>query len=764
MERSPWKDREGGHMQEARFYVGHYVLSFVSILYFTAFWHVHSPAFAESQQSPNINAEAWIHKQVQAGETANLKKQYPDRAKRVLSASFLKNLLTKPVEMQTGRPPVVRILHAVLLEPVDFEKAPVLYDLELIDCHFEDEVDFSESSFKTVSFKNSWFQAVDVHGATFGGSVTFDGVEIARQLDATKAQFTDPKGIVSFNKMKVGDGAKFEDAIFKGSSVNFQGVDITGLLFARHAQFIGTQFSDSEKSKIDVFFDWMKVKGDAHFEKAIFEGRVSFSDADVTGRFVADETRFTDPNLIPNFEKVKVGGSASFNRAVFQGSVTFREVNITRQFDLQLARFTNSKEPVSFEKMKVGDSVNFGQIKAPEESSGPYEAASFEGGVNFREVEITRHLDARSVQFKHPKQGVFFDRVKVQGNAQFNTALFQGPIYFTDADITGRFELSKAEFRDTEQGVSFEGMKVGDSAIFDGAIFAGQVTMMTAVFRDVLIRNHDRKENSSSIPFFNLSRTLIRREFRIENASLQKMNATFLQVEGPTFFKGLSIKDEANFEHSTFSTFTLCNTKVLPKAEKSLKFDGMNYQRINAQKGEECAGPWEAPPDLPKKVAYSSSVYTNLEAFFRRQGRPQVAEDVFRTQKQQERDEIQRGTVWVLYWLWWLVGYGHNLLHPIIGSAIFVGIGCLVFRKEIYKRDGTKIEGMIPIQPDKLSPTYNALWYSLDLFLPVIDLQTADAWMPAKDRWVATHYMRVHSILGSIWISIGLATLTGILR
>ncbi len=71
---------------------------------------------------------------------------------------------------------------------------------------------------------------------------------------------------------------------------------------------------------------------------------------------------------------------------------------------------------------------------------------------------------------------------------------------------------------------------------------------------------------------------------------------------------------------------------------------------------------------------------------------------------------------------------------------------------------------MEPQQPEDASRSYNALWYSLDLFLPLIDLQAASAWQPKQDRRFARNYMRVHRIFGWILIPVGLAAFTGIIK
>ncbi len=59
---------------------------------------------------------------------------------------------------------------------------------------------------------------------------------------------------------------------------------------------------------------------------------------------------------------------------------------------------------------------------------------------------------------------------------------------------------------------------------------------------------------------------------------------------------------------------------------------------------------------------------------------------------------------------------------------------------------------------------YNAFWYSLDLFLPIIKLGEADVWTPKDNRRWALFYRKVHIITGSLFVPIGLAAWTGIIK
>ena len=58
--------------------------------------------------------------------------------------------------------------------------------------------------------------------------------------------------------------------------------------------------------------------------------------------------------------------------------------------------------------------------------------------------------------------------------------------------------------------------------------------------------------------------------------------------------------------------------------------------------------------------------------------------------------------------------------------------------------------------------TYKPFWYTLDSFLPIIRLDEADVWIPRQGWRVWWKY--VHTILGNLFVPIGLAALTGIIK
>ena len=145
----------------------------------------------------------------------------------------------------------------------------------------------------------------------------------------------------------------------------------------------------------------------------------------------------------------------------------------------------------------------------------------------------------------------------------------------------------------------------------------------------------------------------------------------------------------------------------------------------------------EALLELINRAKYDAGAYNALEAFFRAQGYSDLADQVFFAQKRREREEFPGLFRWA--WSWFLnlfVRYGRRPQFAFCWSGLVVLLGCFVFRKK----------GMEPRKPDTKPSHYHNLWYSLDVFVPVIKLQIQDDWVPQAGASVRpTVYLRSQS-------------------
>ena len=104
--------------------------------------------------------------------------------------------------------------------------------------------------------------------------------------------------------------------------------------------------------------------------------------------------------------------------------------------------------------------------------------------------------------------------------------------------------------------------------------------------------------------------------------------------------------------------------------------------------------------------------------------------------------------------LYLLVGYGRQPWRAVIPCAVLIALGCVLFspqKMQLQKSEDT-------------SRVYSRFWYSLNLFLPVVDLQAGKVWKPKADQTFLRNYMRVHALLGWILIPIVVAAVAGLIK
>src|SRR5205814_1319627 len=488
--------------------------------------------------------------------------------------------------------------------------------------------------------------------------------------------------------------------------------------FMSSATFLRTSFSgtilfDESTFKAEASFNSMTVGDDAFFRKAVFEGSADFVGVGITSDFVADDAQFKNKEQGADFNSMKVRETASFKKAVFEGPVGFGSADIVSNFEAQNAQVKNKEQSANFSSMKLRHTAFFTK-------------AVFEAPVDFVRAEITTSFVADETQFKNKQQGVSFSGMKVGADAFFRKAVFEGPVNFAAADIGGAFSADQAQFKNKEQEATFDSMKVGHTAFFTKAVFEGPVDFITADFASNFEANEAQFKNKDQTAYFDS-----------------------MKVGGGAFFRKAVFEGPVELSFSDFAALDLSYTVY----HGALYLQAMNYKQIIAAPKEPESH--EALLKLAGQSAYRADVYGNLEAFFLRQGYRDDADRAFIAGKRREREQLPYGLNWFGSWLLdWLVGYGRHPAHAGYFCAFFVALGCFLFSP---KR-------MEPQKPDDAPRVYNRFWYSLSLFVPLVDLQAHTVWKPKTDETFLRNYLRVQILLGWILIPILLAAVTGLIK
>jgi hypothetical protein len=333
-----------------------------------------------------------------------------------------------------------------------------------------------------------------------------------------------------------------------------------------------------------------------------------------------------------------------------------------------------------------------------------------------------------------------------------------GPVDFRYTQVTSNLDASGAQFQfaDQKTGADFSGMRVGRIVFLTASAFTGPL-LPPLLLKDAEV-GELRISGGGAMPLavgvLDLSQTAVRGELRIENGSIGLLRAPFLRVLGPATLSRLSIQGTADLQHAHFQSLSWIGVNW-PPAQDRTKIKGMTYDHITAEGTD---GSSARVLDWVKGSKYSSQAFAQLESYLKLQGDSAEADDAFVSGKSQERRRT------IAFWSgdWWqnaalavLVGYGRHPVFAFGWSFLVVLLGWWVFRKHEYVE---------PRKEDDWSKPFSPFWYSVNLFLPVIHLESEEVWTPNHEHWWRCQYARVHVLLGWILIPIGAAAITGLIK
>jgi hypothetical protein len=158
---------------------------------------------------------------------------------------------------------------------------------------------------------------------------------------------------------------------------------------------------------------------------------------------------------------------------------------------------------------------------------------------------------------------------------------------------------------------------------------------------------------------------------------------------------------------------------------------------------------------------FSLQPYEHLSSILRRGDHEVDAKRVLYKKQQVLR---QRDRLGIFGWCWgellrWSIGYGYYPYRTFIGALVFILVGWWIFNYGFQ-------HGMLLPTDDKELP-FNALVYSLDTFLPIIDFHQEAAWMPKDDSLFGSGvrvYFWIHIAAGWILTTLGVIGFTGLVR
>lgn len=165
------------------------------------------------------------------------------------------------------------------------------------------------------------------------------------------------------------------------------------------------------------------------------------------------------------------------------------------------------------------------------------------------------------------------------------------------------------------------------------------------------------------------------------------------------------------------------------------------------------------------RAEYYEPAYSSYESSLKTRGQSDKADAVYFAMRDRRRYTEFRdaNTVWqktlagfnyiIGFGHKWLFGYGRGWVYPLVWSVFFVLAGAFIFRTEHMEK-----------ADEQSSRAFSPIWYSLDIFVPILSLGIAKDWHPRQEHRLLQFYSKFLSLIGLIFISAMLGALTGTLK
>jgi hypothetical protein len=434
-------------------------------------------------------------------------------------------------------------------------------------------------------------------------------------------------------------------------------------------------------------------------------------------------------------------GSLSLPWSRFHGPADFRYTTIGHRFDAENIYFLEREIEETDESQEDADKVQFNYLRV----EGPVflNSATFARPVIFYAAGIAGNFEANDVHFK---QSANFELMDVRGHAFFNRAVFDGAARFFRVKVMENFEAEGARFNNESKKADFEGLNAY------AALFRSDQNKGATVF-------------NGPVRFYGVNTST---NLQLDDAHFNSdVSAQNMSIKGDVFLRRAVFNDEADFWGTTVGQSFDASDAQFKNAQSwvylaDLKADVLDLRhtvfsnRINLSGltfREVRSSGLQNFYDLIGRAMYDAGAYAALEDYYRRQGNISAANDVYITRRRRARANLSYGA-WLNDLMFdGFVGYGRRPWQVIIPILIVLSTGWWMFRnKRLMQAKDEK---------DQCRP-YSPIMYSLDLFLPIVDLRAASIWEPGQSRRLAQVYLMFHVIAGWVLITIFVTAITGI--
>lgn len=664
-----------------------------------------------------------------------------------LSATLLRCLLTGSPWFEGGKafpisPRGLWIENAYIADTLDLAGCHILVPLWFKTCVFAQGVRLRDAKTQTLGFNGCVIHTTPV-------TTSFDPISI----DAVRAHING-KLYLADNFLALGE-------------VNFASAKIAGQMECKNGRFNGTEYDRGQKKDLVALrCDAIEISDGVLLTNGFHaSATVDFEGARIDSTFDCSGGTFDNPSgTALNCTGIRVGGDLKLSfhdrrkdikdnglpHFVARGFVALQGAKIEGVLDCSGGNFHctdpssthNERIALQGDGIHVGGNVNFYDTKAV-------------GIVRLRTGQVGGHFHCDGADFRTTQTGEeqiyalqcmgirVGDQVSLnggtfgEGGVDFRRAVIGGSFYCWDAKFhnPGRHSVGpndialRLSYAKISAGLYLEKIKQ-----FTGCLVLEQAEVKTvhddgSAWMPPELRDHPQMGEVLSIPspkkqtrsyYKALRKTLKERDRRERNSEM--------------------------FEH--------------PLGTCLIRFDGFTYQRyIHPRLGEEqfsdLLEAWlRCQPRKCKLDDFKPQPWQQAATVMREMGHVEFSRRISvalrkidgrrpNTRGQRKRIPYCFGRVWSFLYHW-TVGYGYRPFWPLWWSAAIIFLGWAVFASAsnlgyMAPREGAVVAYLANHESDKrpvpdFYPHFNALIYSIDAFIPVLELGQETAWEPSLEQ------------------------------
>jgi len=469
--------------------------------------------------------------------------------------------------------------------------------------------------------------------------------------------------------------------------------------------------------------------------KCVFSERISLRDARLKGFFYLMDCQLRSVGA----NDAEINGSVTFRDCLqSQGEISLVRAAIGGDLDCHDGRFSNAKGPAL--------TANGAEIQGSVFLSDGFRA---QGEVNLASARIGKHLDCSGAEFSNAKGWAL----------TANSAKIEGGVFFREGfKADGEVHLASARI-----GQSFE----CDGAQLSNPKGCALDANMAKVEGGVYLRSGFRAEG----------------EVNLVAATMGNLQIHDILAAEQTIF---------DLRHAKVETFW-DDEKSWPKAE-NLFLDGFRYDRLHE------TSPFDADSrkkwlSLQRRSRFRPQPFEQLSGVLRKMGHEPEAR-----QMMIEKNRERAGFTHFPHQNWWwynlfgrLIGYGYAPWRAFALSAALILLGTFLFHlgatHDLISPTSDKAyakapNGQVMIENGRQKvageyPVFNAFFYSLESFTPLLKLDQNANWAPNANQganiqlfrfWaprtgdILRYYLYLHIAAGWLLTSLWVGAVTGLVK